>query len=82
MKCMKNPTTNEVKRLNETRAKELAAKGWRYVPKSEWKASEGTSWRKNAEKAKPMSDSEKRRREIRDYRPEVAETKSVTKNKK
>ena len=72
MKCMKNTKTNEVKRVSDARAKELAPKGWVFVPKSEWKTSEGTSWRKNAEKANPMKDSKKRSREMRDYRPDVS----------
>ena len=59
MKCMKNTNTNEVKRVNDERAAELASKGWAFVPKSDWKTSEGTSWRKNAETSKPMKESKK-----------------------
>ena len=70
MKCMKNTNTNEVKRVSDARAAEIASKGWGFVPKSEWKNSEGTSWRKNSEKVNPMKDSKKRTREMRDYRPE------------
>ena len=65
MKCVQNSTTNEVKRVAEERAAELVQKGWKFVPKSAWKESEGTSWTKNATEANPMKDSKVRRQEMR-----------------
>lgn len=38
MKCIKNNTTGEIKRVKEEVAYELEKRGWSYVPKSEWKA--------------------------------------------
>lgn len=37
MKCIKNHTTGEIKRLNNDEAKHLVAYGWVYVAKEEWK---------------------------------------------
>lgn len=37
MKCVKNNTTNEIKRVSDTHAEELVNKGWAYIPKKEWK---------------------------------------------
>lgn len=38
MKCMRNPTTGEVKRVQDPEASRLARYGWQYVPKSVFKA--------------------------------------------
>lgn len=37
MKCVKNLSTSEIKRVSDNHATELVAKGWSFVPKSEWK---------------------------------------------
>lgn len=38
MKTLKNPVSGEIKRVSDDQARELARYGWRYVPKSAWKA--------------------------------------------
>lgn len=37
MKCIKSKTTGEIKRVTDEMACKMEAKGWAYVPKSEWK---------------------------------------------
>lgn len=37
MKCIKNLVTGEIKRVSDETAYQLETKGWKYVPKSEWK---------------------------------------------
>lgn len=37
MKCVRNPATNEIKRVTETEAKRLASYGWQYITKGEYK---------------------------------------------
>ena len=37
MKCVRNPTTNEIKRVTETEAKRLVAYGWQHATKGEYK---------------------------------------------
>ncbi len=37
MKCLRNPITGELKRVSEPEGRRLAAYGWTYVPKGEWK---------------------------------------------
>ena len=72
MKCIKNNLSGEVKRLSDDRAKVLVEKGMAvYVPKSAWKAAPDTSWKKGTDPENPMKDSKKRRKEQREYRPEV-----------
>lgn len=39
MKCLRNPMTGELKRVPEHEARKLAAYGWTYVTKGEWKRS-------------------------------------------
>ena len=56
MKCMKENTTLEIKRVSDERALELSGKGWSFVPKSEWKACANTTWVKSTVPANPMSD--------------------------
>ena len=38
MKCIKNHTTGEVRRVSDREAAKLAAYGWTYVTKAEFKA--------------------------------------------
>lgn len=38
MKCVKNPTTDEIRRVNDSEALSLLRYGWYYVPKAAWKA--------------------------------------------
>ena len=39
MKCVKNLSTNEIKRVSDDRAVELVSMGkWNFAPKKEWKA--------------------------------------------
>ena len=70
MKCIKNIITGEVKRVSDDRAMESLTKSWFFVPKSEWKQSANTTWRKNADVDQPMSQSKKRRQEMKEYRPD------------
>jgi hypothetical protein len=37
MKCVQNPQTKEIKRVSDTIATDLAAKGWVFVGKQTWK---------------------------------------------
>lgn len=37
MKCIKNRTTGEVRRVSNEEAWKLESRGWNYIPKSEWK---------------------------------------------
>lgn len=37
MKCIKHPPTGEIRRVHDHEAKRLAAYGWVYVTKAEWK---------------------------------------------
>lgn len=37
MKCVKNHLNGEIRRVTEYEAKKLAAYGWTYVTKGEWK---------------------------------------------
>jgi signal recognition particle subunit SEC65 len=37
MKCIKNQTTGEIRRVADEVAYSLETKGWGYIPKSEWK---------------------------------------------
>lgn len=39
MKCIKNKTTGEIRRVADDVAYSLETKGWDYIPKSEWKES-------------------------------------------
>lgn len=39
MKCIKNKTTGEIRRVADDVAYSLETKGWGYIPKSEWKLS-------------------------------------------
>jgi len=81
MKCVRNITTKEIKRVAEDRAAELVKKGWEFAPKSAWKESEGTSWTKNATEANPMKDSKVRRQEMQYYRNRTAAPVPVLKAK-
>jgi hypothetical protein len=38
MKCIKNKTTGEIRRVKTEVADQMEKMGWGYVPKSEWKA--------------------------------------------
>lgn len=37
MKCIKNQSTGEIRRVKDEVAYELESKGWGFIPKSEWK---------------------------------------------
>lgn len=37
MKCIKSVSTGEIRRVTDEVAYSLETKGWKYVPKSEWK---------------------------------------------
>jgi len=37
MKCIKNRTTGEIRRVTETVAYQMEKLGWGFIPKSEWK---------------------------------------------
>lgn len=37
MKCLRNPITDEVRRVSDPEARHLASFGWVYVPKSVYK---------------------------------------------
>jgi hypothetical protein len=37
MKCIKNITTGEIKRVDDSIANNMVGKTWSFVPKSEWK---------------------------------------------
>jgi hypothetical protein len=41
MKCIKNKTTGEIRRVADDVAYSLENKGWGYIPKSEWKLAMG-----------------------------------------
>lgn len=38
MKCIKNQTTGEIRRVTETVAYQMEKLGWGFIPKSEWKS--------------------------------------------
>lgn len=42
MKCIKNKTTGEIKRVTDNVAYSLETKGWGYIPKSELKTATRT----------------------------------------
>lgn len=64
MKCVQD-LSGVVKRVSEDRAVELAQAGWAFVPKMVWKNSDKSGWTKNATPPNPMSESKKRRIEMK-----------------
>jgi hypothetical protein len=67
MKCVKSNLDNEVRRVSEDRAINLVNKGWKFVPKSEWKSQPNTTWTKSSTPPNPTSP-EKLRRKVRNGR--------------
>lgn len=64
MKCIKNQTTGEIRRVKDEVAYELETKGWGYIPKSEWK--EQTRPQVIVKEAKPNVSSEGKPRRTRE----------------
>ena len=64
MKCIKNQTTGEIRRVKDEVAYELETKGWGYIPKSEWK--EQTRPQVIVKEAKPNVSSEDKPRRTRE----------------
>jgi hypothetical protein len=65
MKCIKNTTTGEIRRVGDVEAYKLETKGWGYVPKSEWKSATRTVSQPKSEKqvnpeGKPRREREKK----------------------
>lgn len=56
MKCIKNQSTGEIRRVKNEVAFELETKGWSYIPKSEWK--EVTRVKVETPKQKSQNDTE------------------------
>ena len=65
MKCVRNTTTFEVRRVSEDRANELVKQGWLFCPKSLWKELPNTTWVQAVNPPNPMSQAKVRRKELR-----------------
>jgi signal recognition particle subunit SEC65 len=61
MKCLKNVKTNEIVRVDDKTAYQMAGATWSYIPKSEWKAGRPVVTEKQVEEAekKEVTVSEK-----------------------
>lgn len=69
MKCMQAPKNwaNDVVivRISNEKAIELSQKGWKFIPKSEWKSHPNTTWAKAVNPPNPMSEKKRFRQEKR-----------------
>ena len=68
MKCMKDSNVKGapvIVRVSEERAIELARKGWKFIPKLEWKQALDTTWKKASTPPNPMSEKKRFRQEKR-----------------
>lgn len=69
MKCIKNQSTGEIRRVKDEVAYELESKGWRFIPKSEWKlATRPETTNQPKEKVVNSEGKVRRNREKRDKR--------------
>jgi|LakMenEpi03Aug12_release.lakeMendotaPanAssembly.Ray.scaffolds.fasta_scaffold405893_2 hypothetical protein len=61
MKCLKNVKTNEIVRVTDKEAYNMAGITWKYIAKSEWKATRPVASEKQTEEAekKEVTISEK-----------------------
>jgi hypothetical protein len=64
MKCVQSKE-GVVKRVSDDLASSYISKGWKFVAKEAWKNSPETNWHKSSTPANPMSESKKRRKEMR-----------------
>ena len=61
MKCLKNVKTNEIVRVTDKEAYNMAGMTWKYIAKAEWKATKPVATEKQTEEAekKEVTISEK-----------------------
>ena len=67
MKCLEDPKNGECRRVSETKVFDLLNKGWNYIPKSKWKTSTDTTWKKSSTPANPTSPNKLRSKELRKF---------------
>jgi hypothetical protein len=65
MKCIKNRTTGEIRRVTETVAYQMEKLGWGFIPKSEWKLTTRKEVVKTTEKVVNEEGKVRRNREKR-----------------
>jgi hypothetical protein len=65
MKCIQDPKTLQVKRISDDMVSSYIIKGWKFTSKENWKKDPDTTWCKSSTPANPMSESKKRRKEMR-----------------
>jgi hypothetical protein len=65
MKCIKNRTTGEIRRVTETVAYQMEKLGWGFIPKSEWKLTTRKEVVKTTEKVVNEDGKVRRNREKR-----------------
>ena len=75
MKCLKNVKTNEIVRVTDKEAYNMAGITWKYIAKAEWKATKPVATEKQIEEAekKEVTLSEKalKRKKLKEKQREI-----------
>ena len=56
MKCLKNVKTNEIVRVDDKTAYQMAGNTWKYIAKAEWKATRPAPTEKQVEEAEKKEE--------------------------
>ena len=83
MKCLKNTNTGNIIRVDDKQAYQMASSTWKYVPKSEWKASRPVVSEKQVEdqekKEATISEKALRRKKLGEKQREAVASDNVLK---